>query len=380
VEHCKDLKSGGAQRVFLNIIKNISPAGLDIAIAHPTLEEGDFAAEIPKAYRQFHYDSKNPDSGSSRTVAYALFALYIPLNAIVWMWRFIGRRPDVVYTHSLISVLHFGLLKPVFRYRLIYHEHNMADQRPDNLVWNLLFRFFLVAADDIVAISQAVADSLIAKGADAKKITVIHNGIEIANADAGTLQDNARKRFPQLQKNVVSVGMVGHFRRWKGQMLFAEAASILVSKKPDIQFFIVGGIHDEEYYRETLEFIASSNLAGNIMLCGHQANVAELLSGFSIVVVPSIPEPFGLVVLEAMDLSKPVIAFDEGGPAEIIKDGETGYLVQNRDTRRLADAIDRLANDADLREAMGRAGRRRFLADFTIEQQVEKIRHVLLND
>lgn len=82
------------------------------------------------------------------------------------------------------------------------------------------------------------------------------------------------------------------------------------------------------------------------------------------------PEPFGRVLIEAMALGRPLIAPREGGPLEIVVDGETGLLVPPRDPRALAGAIDRLVADAGLRIRMGAAGRARVEAVFDIRHHV----------
>lgn len=105
-----------------------------------------------------------------------------------------------------------------------------------------------------------------------------------------------------------------------------------------------------------------------VLMCGHRVDVLDAVRSVDLFVLPCDVEAFGLSLVEAMALSKPVIAIDAGGPREIVVHGETGLLVPPNDPIALADAIQQLARDPDRRVAMGMAGRRRFLSRFTAER------------
>jgi glycosyltransferase involved in cell wall biosynthesis len=93
-----------------------------------------------------------------------------------------------------------------------------------------------------------------------------------------------------------------------------------------------------------------------------------------IAVIPSTePEPFGMVALEAMAAVKPVIAANHGGLAEIVVEGETGFLVTPGSAIELAEAIKLLVADAPLRKRMGVAGELRYSKKFTLDRYVENM-------
>ena len=145
----------------------------------------------------------------------------------------------------------------------------------------------------------------------------------------------------------------------------------------DIHYIFVGGFHDQQYYQDVCEYIELEGLSDNVTITGHQENVSELMACMDIVVVPSVPEPFGLVVLEAMMMKKPVIAFNVGGPSEIIQHGETGILVSEIKSEALGDEIGMLSNDPLMREKMGLKGRELLSSDFTCNTQAKNIESVL---
>jgi glycosyltransferase involved in cell wall biosynthesis len=102
----------------------------------------------------------------------------------------------------------------------------------------------------------------------------------------------------------------------------------------------------------------------SVRFLGHVSPIQAAIERAAVVVVPSMGEGFGMVALEAMERSRPVIAASIGGLGELVRDGETGLLVPPGDAEPLRDAIVRVAGDLELARAMGEAGRRRALSRF----------------
>ena len=114
----------------------------------------------------------------------------------------------------------------------------------------------------------------------------------------------------------------------------------------------------------------------SMYLLGFRSDVSALMAACDIIVLPAPAEPFGLVLIEAMALGKPVIAAAAGGPLEIVADGETGLLFEPGNAGSLAGAMRRLLADPDLRRRMGIAGRRRYAQKFTARRMAEKMQEV----
>jgi glycosyltransferase involved in cell wall biosynthesis len=147
----------------------------------------------------------------------------------------------------------------------------------------------------------------------------------------------------------------------------------LRARHPDLRCLIVGGVHRQgaEYAERMRARIATEGLTEQVILTGARRDVAACLDAMDVAIHASTnPEPFGRVLIEAMALARPLIAPREGGPLEIVVDGETGLLVPPRDPTALAGAIDRLVADPALRRRMGEAGRARVDAVFDIRQHV----------
>ena len=125
---------------------------------------------------------------------------------------------------------------------------------------------------------------------------------------------------------------------------------------------------DAGYPDELSAAAARLGVAGAVDFTGHVDDVPAAMRALDVLVHTAEGEPFGLVLVEAMLSGVPVIAPHEGGPAEIVRDGVDGLLVDVTDPRVLADAILSLARDPARRRLLGAAGRTRALERFTAER------------
>jgi glycosyltransferase involved in cell wall biosynthesis len=178
------------------------------------------------------------------------------------------------------------------------------------------------------------------------------------------------------------VGIVCRLDPWKGVDDFLAAAARVAVAEPAAVFAVVGGpIIGQELYEDTLKRQARDlGLDGRVRFTGWRYGPAEMPDvhrALDVLVLASRqPEPFGLVVLEAMATGKPVVATAHGGPLEIVEDGRTGDLVPPGDAAAMASAIVALLRDPARRERMGVHARDRVLAHYTAEQYVAGVEAV----
>ena len=169
---------------------------------------------------------------------------------------------------------------------------------------------------------------------------------------------------------------------WKGVDVFLEAAARIAAVRPGVRFVVVGGaITGLEAYARSLEARAQAlGLADRVRFTGWTygpAAMPEVHRALDVLVLASIePEPFGLVVVEAMATGVPVVATAHGGPAEIVVDGVTGRLVPPRDAQALAAAVCALVDDPAAAARMGAAGRARACARYSADQYLAGVQAV----
>ncbi len=167
-----------------------------------------------------------------------------------------------------------------------------------------------LSARAVIANSRAVAAQLPCEN----RITVVHNGIDPQDFNPH-LDGNSFRRQYQIGADTPLVGMVGRLRPWKGQQRFLDMASTIVRQLPQARFVIVGGepfgVKDD--YGDRLKTRASVlGLDSILAFTGHVGDVRPALAAMDVFVHPGDPEPFGLVILEAMAMQKPIVAFDHG--------------------------------------------------------------------
>lgn len=207
-----------------------------------------------------------------------------------------------------------------------------------------------------VSISRAVTESAVGAGVDRARIHEIPNFVErVPNAS------------PPPMPTELAIGIFGRVTQWKGQKEFLRAAMLVLPKFPGLRVYIVGDASDGDprYFDECREIAHSSAFADQIEFTGLVTDVAAYYRKCTVVVHASIePEPFGMVVIEAMAEARPVVASPLGGPPEIIEEGTEGYLVNPKDAAAMASRIIALLADPALATQMGLEGHKKVRAHY----------------
>lgn len=233
----------------------------------------------------------------------------------------------------------------------------------------------LLPARGVMAVSEA--------GAAAQRSVFPHRptrtvypGVELAAFDPDGLPSpqESRRRLG-LPEDGPLVGIFGRLQRWKGMHVLVAAMPSVLAAVPDARAVIVGAEHvlEPDYERALRAQITRLGLEERVMMAGFQKDVPQWMQAADVIVHASDREPFGLVVIEAMAVGKPVIATDEAGPGEIVTDGENGLLVRFGDAAGLAAAVLRCLEDPRRAAAMGRAARLRARRFSTVTYAAEFI-------
>jgi glycosyltransferase involved in cell wall biosynthesis len=226
------------------------------------------------------------------------------------------------------------------------------------------------SASRILANSHAVAANLPGQG----KISVIHNGIdpEWFSPSAGPFD------FPGLPSSAdrIVVGMIGRLRPWKGIEKFIRTAAAILEVHRNAFFLVVGGDPFDpagRYVDDLNELTQQFGLKERVVFTGHLDDVRPALSQMDVFVHPGDPEPFGRVMIEAMAMQLPVIAFNHGAAPEIVLHEKTGILVPPGDESGFQHAILDLIRSPEDRNRMGRAGRMRVERTFHEDRMISEV-------
>lgn len=197
------------------------------------------------------------------------------------------------------------------------------------------------------------------------RIQAIGNGVDIARFDPSTCDARAQtRRQLGIPDDAVAIGIIGRLVAEKGYVEFLEAAKTVAAQGFPAYFIAVGERLESDHAAGINVQLAEAAraLGPRLILTGMRSDIPELLSAFDIFTLPSWREGMPRTIIEAMLMSKPVVATDIRGSREEVVPDETGLLVPARDSGALASAFARLVGDAALRQRMGLAGRVRALA------------------
>jgi glycosyltransferase involved in cell wall biosynthesis len=242
--------------------------------------------------------------------------------------------------------------------------------RPSRLIHRWLYRRF----DVYLAISRYIANAVREQGVNPERIQLNYLGVDFDSLRARVVRSRESVRAELgVRQDQRLVLMVGNIRPWKGQREVIAALRMLPEQTRSRMRLCFAGataIEDAQYEAELREEIAAGGLEACVKFLGPRSDVPDLYSAADIAVHASTtPEPFGLVVPEAMALSCAVIAASSGGPAEVIVPG-TGVLCNPARPEEYARALEQLVWDDVLRDAIAAAAPAR-AALFGIERNVE---------
>ncbi len=289
-----------------------------------------------------------------------------PATALAVARRLRRGEIDVVHVHNGRTAF-WGVLavKLAGRGACVATQHFIAPARASatglkGKLQNAVHRLLEGGIAHHIAISHAVAEALLARSDVApESVSVVHNGIEVPDSPASTddLPDELR----------AEIACIARLELEKDIPTLIHAVKVLNARRgPTKQVrCVIAGEGEQDAALKAL--VQKEDVGDCVFLVGWITQAAGVLSASQVSVLPSIAEPFGLAVLEAMAQHKPVIAVNVGGPPEIVCEGETGLLIPPRDPNAMADALEILLDDPNRAAAMGEAGYERLRSCFSAQ-------------
>ena len=227
--------------------------------------------------------------------------------------------------------------------------------------------------DKIIAISEAVKRDLVEKiGVSEKKVTKIYNGVDTEEFNPSVSGESFRK---ELNLGPVKlVGMVGRFTPEKGQDLFLRAAAKVIDEYRDVCFAVIGDakLGSEQFKQAMINLSVELGLENKVIFTGFRDDLPRVMAALDIVVVSSVAEPFGRVIVEALAMEKGVVVSDSGAIPEIVSN-DCGILVNPEDNEGFKEAILGLLTDTQRCKGLGESGRRIVEEKFGIKRHVSEM-------
>lgn len=234
-----------------------------------------------------------------------------------------------------------------------------GDDRPGNRLARLLWSRF----DLVMPVSRWIADVMRESGIPDSRIRLVYNGVDVQAIRDRVRRgrDDVRVELGVPEGGLLAV-MVGNLRPWKGQHVVLQAVSTARRLGADVHLALVGQAAEEEedrrYEEDLRSYVSREGLTNCVSFLGRRTDVPDLFSAADVAIHASVrPEPFGLVLVEAMATGTPVIASNRGGPVEILTD-ESGFLFDPDEPDELGRILERIAANRTALEPMRQSAAR----------------------
>lgn len=232
-------------------------------------------------------------------------------------------------------------------------------------------RFLAHFTDRIIALTELEKRDLIEfKVTNDERISLIYQGLELDRFTQANINNIKIRESFNIRPEEYVVGMIGRLEPIKGPEYFIEAAREISKEFAQLKFILVG----EGSLRKNLEArIKNLGLEDRFIFTGWREDIPEILSILDILVLPSLNEALGMVLIEAQAMGVPVVATKTGGIPEVIKDNQTGILIPAGDFKSLTLAIRHLLTDKQKRLNMAETAKSWVRDRFKARDMVEKI-------
>ena len=279
-------------------------------------------------------------------------------------WKLIRKlRIDVVCTNMDKELRFGGVAAKIAGVKAVVPRRGI--DYPLKNTW--IYRWTYVhIASGIIANSFATKRALMKNSPwlSPEKIRVIYNGIEYSRFSSPAKKD-LRKELGIPHKDFL-VGFVGQLDERKGVETLVKSFTLLSKKKSHVTLLIVG----EGKLKDHLVMM-SSHCRRKVIFTGYRSDVDEIMKCIDVLVLPSLWEGFGIVLIEAMAAGKPVITSRTSNMPEIVTDRKEGFLIPPEDENSLSKALINLIEKPELRKKMGKMGQAKVQREFTLKKMVD---------
>ncbi len=302
--------------------------------------------------------------GFRRAGAWKRLKAVVPVLRSRWRYvrglrKLLREKPGILHIHSRLGAGRYAFWSGVWAGApivLTLHEVPGRSRGRNAVEARLIARF----VNAVVAVSAALARDY-APLLKNVPVRVVHNFTRLP----------AERPHPVRRPAVLA--FIGPLGPHKGFAEFLQVCANLFRRGIPFAARIVGDWISEEERARGEEFVRREGLWNSLCFCGTLRDMERFYREIDIVVVPSHGETFGMVALEGMSHGLPVVACAVGGLPELVEEGKSGYLVPVGDVERLTDRVQRLLEEADLRERLGAAGRGRAARLFDPETHRRKM-------
>ncbi len=349
--------NGGAQEHVYNLVTRIDRERYDVSVC--SLTDGSAVRQFERAGIEVCVIEAADDADAVASVAAHLLAVGAD---VVHNHMY---HAEVIGTLAALRLAELGQPRPF----VMGTVHSSRIRSAEDVA---LLRQLTPRMDHVIAVSTSIVHKIDEEGRHGAPVSLIYNGIDLQRYDDLVPCCTLREEYG-LPPEGPMVGVVARLEAEKGHPTLLDAWPQVLERFSDATLLIIGEGSREAALREQA---AALGISHSVIFTGRRDDVPAVTKSLDVAVLPSYREAQGLTILEAMALSRPVIASNVGGIPEMIEDGKTGLLVPPHDPASLADAIVRLLVDHPLADTLGRAGHDLVHARFCVELMVQTVESI----
>jgi glycosyltransferase involved in cell wall biosynthesis len=369
---------GGPDRFVANLVRSLTPRGWQFWIV--------LSEERPLAQTLQQFGGSVVMHPSLQTLPRTLSPFGLARHAlrnrtVVQSAKALIERHDIGVVHAVHETM-WTFLRG-FRdgsIGRVISVHGLRFTSPPWAGW-INTRMLSADADRIICVSDVVRHAFLSRHVPPRKLSLVPSSVDLDSFQPG-VSGMAFRRELGVGPETPLVGTVGSVDERKGHLYFLDACATLHERCPAARFVIVGHANSDgpsaqiEYLRHLKDRAEALALSRCLSFVPARQDVPEVMAALDILVQPSLTEAGPRAPLEAMAMERPVVGTRVEGTAEEVVDGETGILVNARDSAALAEAIAALLGDPVLRQRMGRAGRARVERHYSLATTADLIENV----
>ncbi len=349
--------NGGAQEHVFNLVSRLDPANYDVSIV--SLSNGSAVRKLQKA----GFDVTVIDSPDDAIATATLAAHLADVRADVIHNHMY--RAELVGTKAAIALGEAGHRRP-WVISTVHSSRVRTNEDQEEL------RRLGPEIDHLIVVSRAIDRKVEDEGRGATPRSLIYNGVDLERYSHQEPCCTLREEFG-MDPDAVLVGVVGRLELEKGHPTLLEAWPRVLAQVPNAYLLIVG----EGSRLDALhEIVRTLGVERHVIFTGRRDDIPAITAAFDVAVLPSYREAQGLSILEAMAMSRPVVASKVGGIPEMIESGVNGVLVPPQDPEALAGALVRLLTDHPFADTLGRAGHDTVHDRFCIQLMVNAVQEL----
>jgi glycosyltransferase involved in cell wall biosynthesis len=350
-----DMRIGGAEQVIYHLVKETDAGRFEVSVLCLEDHVGPFGWQLEEEGHSLTTCGRQPG---------------FDVSLVKKVHRFVVEKNiDVLHCHQYTPYV-YGLLGSIgTSSRVIFTEHGRFYPDGSKLKRKLVNPLFNLKTDHITAISSTTKDALARfEHLPERKIRVIYNGIDGTRFQSSGAPSPLRKEL-SISLHAPVIGTVARLDPIKNHPMMIRSMEAVRKIYPEAVLIIVGDGPEHENLEKLTKDLG---LTSHVAFPGFRKDTQNFYALFDIFLLTSFSEGTAMTLLEAMAGSLPCIVTDAGGNGEIVVNDVTGFVIPIGDDHKLSEKTTVLLENGQLRESMGRAGRKRFEDRFTVEKMVKE--------